>query len=170
MPTQDARTQPPGPPPNPPGAPNRSSNTSIQSAPRPLQQSFPALDRQNDRPGSDYNGADADTPNCQCGKPSALRTVKKEGPNLGRRFFGCSVKDGCSFFQWDDQPPGPPPARSFTSSAPRFQQSNATVRPFFLTLNTYFVDIKLSSKNYNYFRHLTFRTNSMAATSNPATN
>ncbi|KAI5479873.1 DNA topoisomerase III [Pseudohyphozyma bogoriensis] len=45
-------------------------------------------------------------PSCQCGDDAAERTVAKEGPNKGRKFFTCAKgKDnGCGFFAWTDEP------------------------------------------------------------------
>lgn len=31
---------------------------------------------------------EVEVPNCKCGQPAELRTVKKEGPNQGRAFWG----------------------------------------------------------------------------------
>ena len=41
-------------------------------------------------------------PLCKHGKPSRLLTVKKEGPNKDRKFFGCAEQkeNGCDFFEW----------------------------------------------------------------------
>ena len=41
-------------------------------------------------------------PLCEHGKPSQLRTVKKEGPNKGRTFLCCpeQIYESCNFFQW----------------------------------------------------------------------
>ena len=52
----------------------------------------------------------ADGPPCFCGQPSLGLTVRKDGPNQGRPFYGCAQR-GCQFFQWGDEqppPPGPP--------------------------------------------------------------
>ena len=45
-------------------------------------------------------------PPCQCGLPSIQLTVRKEGPNTGRQFFGCCRQQGerCNYFQWADEP------------------------------------------------------------------
>ena len=40
-------------------------------------------------------------PNCICGNPAILLTVKKSGPNVGRKFYKCSHND-CQFFLWVD--------------------------------------------------------------------
>ncbi|XP_056896633.1 DNA-(apurinic or apyrimidinic site) lyase 2 [Takifugu flavidus] len=51
-------------------------------------------------------------PSCKVhGEPCALRTVKKEGPNMGRQFFVCARPQGhvsnpdarCNFFEWVDK-------------------------------------------------------------------
>ncbi|KAL4442762.1 hypothetical protein ABPG77_006756 [Micractinium sp. CCAP 211/92] len=42
-------------------------------------------------------------PKCRCGEPAELRTVRKEGPNQGRHFWGCPRfpdAAACKFFQW----------------------------------------------------------------------
>ena len=43
--------------------------------------------------------------NCNCGQPSARRTVQKDGANKGREFFTCSKNrdEQCRFFQWADE-------------------------------------------------------------------
>ncbi|KAK9767429.1 DNA topoisomerase [Basidiobolus ranarum] len=48
---------------------------------------------------------DLNTPRCSCGDSASLRTVRKEGPNTGRQFYGCSKSQSqrCDFFQWDDE-------------------------------------------------------------------
>ncbi len=45
---------------------------------------------------------------CNCGVEAALMTVKKEGPNVGREFYGCGNSRTCQFFEWADgeQPRG----------------------------------------------------------------
>ncbi|XP_053693949.1 DNA topoisomerase 3-alpha [Sabethes cyaneus] len=42
---------------------------------------------------------------CRCSIPARELTVKKEGPNKGRPFFGCSKaqNEQCGFFQWADE-------------------------------------------------------------------
>ncbi|XP_066595164.1 DNA topoisomerase 3-alpha [Prorops nasuta] len=41
---------------------------------------------------------------CNCGESAKQLTVLKEGPNKGRKFYGCSKSReiGCNFFQWAD--------------------------------------------------------------------
>jgi len=41
-------------------------------------------------------------PNCKCGKESKCFTVRKEGPNTGRKFYTCPDNKVCNFFQWED--------------------------------------------------------------------
>lgn len=49
----------------------------------------------------ELNGVDQNfTVTCRCNKPAKLLTVEKEGPNSGRKFFGCL--ESCGFFQWTD--------------------------------------------------------------------
>ena len=50
--------------------------------------------------------ADETFPVCEGhGKRCAIRTVLKEGPNNGRKFFACGQqkKNQCQFFQWADE-------------------------------------------------------------------
>jgi hypothetical protein len=42
-----------------------------------------------------------DTILCTCNKEAKLLTVKKEGPNNGKKFYKCA-KDGCKFFKWEN--------------------------------------------------------------------
>jgi DNA topoisomerase III len=41
---------------------------------------------------------------CSCGISAAVRTVKKEGPNVGKQFYSCSKNQSdtsrCDFFEW----------------------------------------------------------------------
>lgn len=53
-------------------------------------------------------------------------TVRKEGANKGRKFFGCAIPFGsqeprCDFFQWDDEGIGQSNANTDTA---RFNSSN----------------------------------------------
>ncbi|XP_061849050.1 DNA topoisomerase 3-alpha isoform X1 [Colius striatus] len=41
---------------------------------------------------------------CNCGSEALLLTVRKEGPNQGRRFYKCNA-GACNFFLWADQQP-----------------------------------------------------------------
>ncbi|GAA5864271.1 hypothetical protein JCM3774_001276 [Rhodotorula dairenensis] len=47
-------------------------------------------------------GLTADLPLCNCPETAVERTVSKEGPNKGRKFFGCAkpMGEGCGFFAW----------------------------------------------------------------------
>ena len=64
-------------------------------------------------------------PLCGHRLPSTQLTVRKEGPNKGRRFWKCAQPDKCAFFQWDGSPQRaapwraapPPPAAAGASSA-----------------------------------------------------
>ncbi|XP_021951308.2 DNA topoisomerase 3-alpha [Folsomia candida] len=55
----------------------------------------------------DENEDDTGIPSCNCGEPTLSRTVRKEGPNIGRLFFACrkAMDDPakCNFFKWDDE-------------------------------------------------------------------
>lgn len=41
------------------------------------------------------------TQNCQCGVEAAQFTVKKDGPNKGRKFYTCKTRT-CKYFEWVD--------------------------------------------------------------------
>jgi ssDNA-binding Zn-finger/Zn-ribbon topoisomerase 1 len=40
--------------------------------------------------------------NCGCGVEAPIRKVTKEGPNIGREFYGCGNNRSCNFFEWVD--------------------------------------------------------------------
>jgi len=50
-------------------------------------------------------GGDGQEINCNCGQPSARRTVQKDGANKGRDFFCCPKPrdEQCGYFQWADE-------------------------------------------------------------------
>jgi len=79
----------------------------------PLGGSVPPGPQQHLAPGAalapGVPEGDPQAPNCACGQPSLVLTVRKEGPNMGRVFFKCSKPQGeqCSYFQWADEPPRP---------------------------------------------------------------
>ena len=52
--------------------------------------------------GGGSGGGGTEAVNCNCGLPSARRTVAEEGPNKGREFYNCtkSWKEQCRYFQW----------------------------------------------------------------------
>jgi hypothetical protein len=58
-------------------------------------------------------------PNCQCGRPSVIRTASS-GPNQGRQWLGCANKyepqGGCPFFAWADGQPGNQPSINNTNT------------------------------------------------------
>jgi DNA topoisomerase-3 len=39
---------------------------------------------------------------CLCGKQAVQLTVKKDGPNMGRKFYSCADNKTCDFFLWCD--------------------------------------------------------------------
>ena len=39
-------------------------------------------------------------PNCYHGQQTAIKRVKKDGPNKGRLFFCCASEKSCQYFQW----------------------------------------------------------------------
>ncbi|NXO01935.1 TOP3A topoisomerase, partial [Rhinopomastus cyanomelas] len=56
---------------------------------------------------------------CNCGVEALLLTVRKEGPNQGRKFYKCSTST-CNFFLWaDEQPEDRSNAASWGSASPQ---------------------------------------------------
>jgi DNA topoisomerase-3 len=47
------------------------------------------------------NEPEEDIPQCDCNQDGAIRTVGKDGPNKGRKFYGCGNNSTCNFFQVD---------------------------------------------------------------------
>eukprot|EP00425_Heterocapsa_triquetra_P040275 CAMPEP_0195070470 /NCGR_PEP_ID=MMETSP0448-20130528/14518_1 /TAXON_ID=66468 /ORGANISM="Heterocapsa triquestra, Strain CCMP 448" /LENGTH=363 /DNA_ID=CAMNT_0040102191 /DNA_START=58 /DNA_END=1146 /DNA_ORIENTATION=- len=47
-------------------------------------------------------------PSCRCNAPAAVKIVNKEGPNQGRRFWGCGERK-CEFFEWEKAAAASPP-------------------------------------------------------------
>jgi DNA topoisomerase-3 len=77
---------------------------SNQSNRRPMETNHPRRPIEPIPTNQSFNSQStslADTPHCRCSLPSVLRTVKKEGPNCGKAFYGCSkgMSGGCDFFQ-----------------------------------------------------------------------
>ena len=77
---------------------------------------------------------------CNCGTRANLLTVRKEGPNTGRKFYNCMTRS-CDYFLWDPlsdtpmdtQPPRtqvpdyiPPPGDPFLSLYPNISEGGAT--------------------------------------------
>ena len=103
-----------------PAGPSRSfvSNTNnafgLASAPARGASNRSPLARNNQRKGNTAladmtnqpNGDDGDDESnptmCFCGKSAKLLTVRKEGPNQGRQFYGCGDDRKCEFFAWHD--------------------------------------------------------------------
>lgn len=65
-------------------------------------------------------GGGGHAPSCHCGQAAKVLIVRKEGPNMGKEFYGCEIgqraQGGCGFFQWADDVGGggsevPPPGR-----------------------------------------------------------
>ncbi len=59
-------------------------------------------------------------PTCKCApaQPSLRFTVRVEGPNLNRPFYGCAKgRAGCKFFQWIDEPVASAPAAASAANA-----------------------------------------------------
>ena len=77
---------------------------------------------------------------CNCGTRANLLTVRKEGPNTGRKFYSCMTRS-CGYFLWDPlvDPPmdthpsqtqvpvyTPPPGDPFLSLYPNISEDGAT--------------------------------------------
>ncbi|XP_077173216.1 DNA topoisomerase 3-alpha [Paroedura picta] len=60
----------------------------------------PARAARNPDPPPD--SADENAVVCNCREPAVLLTVRKEGPNQGRRFYKCNA-GACNFFLWSDE-------------------------------------------------------------------
>lgn len=57
-------------------------------------------------------------PECKCGTVTVERSVKKEGPNKGRKFWSCaSWPRGCKFFEWQAQS-APSPQKEAKRTSP----------------------------------------------------
>ncbi|KAL0269615.1 UNVERIFIED_CONTAM: hypothetical protein PYX00_007289 [Menopon gallinae] len=59
----------------------------------------------NDSGYSSNISNNSDCVNCNCGRPAARLTVKKQGPNCGREFYACGSEwnsNRCDFFTWVD--------------------------------------------------------------------
>lgn len=67
---------------------------------------------------SDIFEDDGPARKCSCNQDAIKRTVVKEGPNKGRKFWKCAnpEESQCKFFEWDDQPQA--------TSAPSFGNSS----------------------------------------------
>ncbi|KAF8610285.1 prokaryotic type I DNA topoisomerase [Ceratobasidium sp. AG-I] len=65
---------------------------------------------------------------CQCGEPAGERTVTKEGPNKGRKFFTCGKDRTCDFFEWFDGPSNQGSAGRSSSAAAKPQSTIPTKR------------------------------------------
>lgn len=73
---------------------------------------------------------------CKCGEDAVERTVAKEGPNKGRKFWTCGKgrDDGCGFFEWTDEATGSAGSgRGSKASSSRSKSAGSVVpakRPF----------------------------------------
>jgi hypothetical protein len=43
---------------------------------------------------------EAEKPNCYHNEPCAVKRVKKQGPNTGKKFFCCCNENRCDYFEW----------------------------------------------------------------------
>lgn len=68
--------------------------------------SFPFNGNHPGSPPSPPPNCQQSIPSCNCGNEAVERTVKKSGPNEGRRFYCCAKSfgepDKCNFFSWAD--------------------------------------------------------------------
>ena len=65
-------------------------------------------------------------PTCACGKATVQRSVKKDGPNKGRTFWGCATwPGGCGHFEFQETSTPPRAATAATTSS----SSSVPVRP-----------------------------------------
>ncbi|KAJ8037131.1 DNA topoisomerase 3-alpha [Holothuria leucospilota] len=76
----------------------RSYSTSAQPARTPLAQFNQGL------PNFSNNSNSGNAVVCNCGSDAVELTVRKEGPNKGRKFLKCQSGQ-CNFFLWSDQEP-----------------------------------------------------------------
>lgn len=78
--------------------------------------------------GTDAQSGEPTVPLCRCGLEANSRVVKKEGPNLGKTFYGCprpKEEGACGFFEWAKAASDAPPAASTSSSAAAPSDSDA---------------------------------------------
>lgn len=70
--------------------------------------SFGQNSRQNSYNSGNNSSSSSTDVACGCGTPAPLLTVRKDGPNQGRQFYGCAKprNEGCGFFQWSDDSGG----------------------------------------------------------------
>ncbi|XP_059509987.1 DNA topoisomerase 3-alpha isoform X2 [Stegostoma tigrinum] len=80
------------------GLENRSFRDRRNTLPKPQERAFDALSSIV----PSHMGSDNNAVVCNCGQDALLLTVRKEGPNQGRRFYKCSG-GSCNFFLWADQ-------------------------------------------------------------------
>ena len=83
----------------------------VQSgAPRPAQRQNTGQHggHSGGQTGFQQRGRTSEEINCNCGQPSARRTVQKEGNNQGREFYVCARPrdEQCNYFQWADEMEG----------------------------------------------------------------
>ncbi|XP_074063752.1 DNA topoisomerase 3-alpha isoform X2 [Macrotis lagotis] len=62
---------------------------------------------------------------CNCSQEALLLTVRKEGPNQGRRFYKCNT-GSCNFFLWADNQQGTEITPSSRTRTPSHFQRNST--------------------------------------------
>ncbi|KAK9765124.1 DNA topoisomerase, variant 3 [Basidiobolus ranarum] len=96
-------------------------------------------------------GGDSSTPKCSCGDHSALRTVRKEGPNTGRQFYGCSKPQGqgCDFFQWSDEVPSLPTVTVSSERADAFNHGTEDNGFWSMLTNQFDSDMSSDTPNPN---------------------
>ncbi|KAL5106637.1 DNA topoisomerase 3-alpha [Taenia crassiceps] len=113
-----------------PNQPNRSffTMTSSTQRPDPPPRSHPRLSSTFSPPsslnangfqgGGGYTVDESNPVVCSCGIPARLFTVRKVGPNQGKKFYKCGDgSDVCNFFLWQDSSTGSAPNYSLTGDS-----------------------------------------------------
>ena len=120
------RPQPPPSPPLPPRAQPAITPRLEPRLPAPQPPRSYAAAQHQPVAGPSRSASSSENVICACGENAVERTVTKENENKGRLFYVCykGRDEGCSFFQWADQPAtsaGPPHAvpskRSYSERA-----------------------------------------------------
>ncbi|XP_017884787.1 DNA topoisomerase 3-alpha [Ceratina calcarata] len=84
--------------------------------------------------GPSYNDASSSLTGeikCRCNIAAVRRVVRKDGPNQGRPFYGCSksIEESCKFFQWDDENAENTFNNSFSNQNKRKRGENRSKNP-----------------------------------------
>ena len=80
----------------------------VKAAPTPAQRQNGFQNGWTGGHSGGQTGQDSEELSCNCGQPSARKTVQKEGVNKGREFYVCARPrdEQCNYFQWADQMDG----------------------------------------------------------------